>query len=144
MRIKSLAAVVFVVSIAVAAARLAAQASPIEGTWLPVSAELAGKPFPDEVLKTIKLVVKGDKFLVTVGQSPDSGDLKINSAAKPKAIDIVGTDGPNKGKTFLAIFEREGDTMKMCYDLSGAARPKEFKTLENTQLFLVTYKLQKP
>lgn len=144
MRIRLVAAVAIVLSFAVAGGPVSAQSSPIEGTWLPVNAELAGKPFPDEVLKTIKLVVKGDKFLVTVGDSPDSGQLKIDNTAKPKTIDIVGTDGPNKGKTFLAIFERDGDTMRMCYDLGGTARPKEFKTMENTQLFLVTYKLQKP
>jgi uncharacterized protein (TIGR03067 family) len=144
MRINPVSALVLFVSLAVGAVRIVAQSSPIEGTWLPVSAELAGKPFPEEVLKTTKLVVKGDKFVVTVGDSPDSGQLKINNTAKPKTVDIVGTEGPNKGKTFLAIFERDGDTMRMCYDLGGVARPKEFKTAENTQLFLVTYKLQKP
>lgn len=144
MPFKRTAPAVFLLSFTIAVARLTAQTGPIDGIWVPVSAELSGKSFPDEVLKTIKMVVKGDKFLVTVGDSPDSGELKFNNTAKPKTIDILGTEGPNKGKTFLAIFERDGDTMRMCYDLSGAARPKEFKTAENTQLFLVTYKLQKP
>jgi uncharacterized protein (TIGR03067 family) len=56
---------------------------------------------------------------------------------------ITGTDGPNKGKTFLAIYERDGDTLKVCYDLSGKAHPTEFKTAQGTQLFLVTYKREK-
>jgi hypothetical protein len=34
----------------------------IQGTWLPSTAELGGKMFPDEVRKTIKLVVKDDKY----------------------------------------------------------------------------------
>jgi uncharacterized protein (TIGR03067 family) len=115
-----------------------------EGTWLPETAEFAGKPFPDEVRKTMKLVVKDDKYTVTVGDKVDQGTVKLDAKAKPKAMDITGTDGPNKGKTFLAIYERDGDTLKVCYDLGGKARPTEFKTKEGTQLFLVTYKREKP
>ena len=116
----------------------------LQGTWLPSSAELGGKVFPDEVRKTIKLVIKGDKYTVTVGEKVDKGTVKLNPAAKPKALDITGTEGPNKGKTILAIYERNGDTLRVCYDLSGKNRPKEFKTKEGTQLFLVTYKREKP
>jgi uncharacterized protein (TIGR03067 family) len=116
----------------------------IEGTWLPRAAEIAGKPFPDEVRKITKLVVKGDSYTVTVGTKADKGTVKLNPKAKPKALDITGTEGPNKGKTILAIYERKGDTLRICYDLSGKQRPTEFKTTEGTQLFLVTYKREKP
>src|SRR4051795_13334605 len=81
----------------------------IQGTWLPATAELGGKMFPDEVRKTIKLVVKDDKYTVTVGKAVDQGTIKLKPTAKPKTLDITGTDGPNKGKTFLAIYERDGD-----------------------------------
>lgn len=116
----------------------------IQGTWLPSTAELAGKKLPDEVRKTIKLVVMGDKYTVTAGKGVDQGTVKLNPAAKPKKLDITGTDGPNKGKTILAIYERTGDTLLVCYDLSGKSRPTEFKTKEGSQLFLVTYKREKP
>jgi uncharacterized protein (TIGR03067 family) len=115
----------------------------LQGTWLPSKAELAGKKFPDEVRKTIKLVVKGDKYTVTVGEAVDRGTVKLKPAAKPKELDITGTDGPNKGKTILAIYERDGDTLRVCYDLSGNSRPKKFETKEGTQLFFVTYKREK-
>ncbi len=116
----------------------------LQGTWLPETAELGGKKFPDEVRKTIKLVIKGDKYTVNVGTQVDQGTVKLNPSAKPKAMDITGTDGPNKGKTFLAIYEHTGDTLRICYDLSGKARPTEFKSAEGTQQFLVTYKREKP
>lgn len=115
-----------------------------EGTWSPVEAELAGQKFPEEVTKTIKLVITGDKYTVTVGKMVDRGTVKLDSSAKPKTIDITGTEGPNKGKTFLAIYELNGETLKVCYDLAGKARPTEFKTKPDTQLFLVTYKREKP
>jgi hypothetical protein len=39
---------------------------------------------------------------------------------------------------------KDGDTLRVCYDLSGKSRPTEFKTKEGTRLFLVTYKRQNP
>jgi uncharacterized protein (TIGR03067 family) len=116
----------------------------LEGVWLPSAAELGGKKFPDEVRKSIKLEVKGDRYTVTVGTQPDRGTCKLDPSTKPKALDITGTDGPNKGRTILAIYERVGDTLRVCYDLSGKSRPTEFRTKEGTPLFLVEYKLQKP
>src|SRR5262245_37129562 len=91
----------------------------IQGTWLPSTAELAGKMLPDEVRKAIKLVVKDDRYTVSTGKALDQGSVRLDPAAKPKQMDITGTDGPNKGKTILAIYERDGDTLRICYDLSG-------------------------
>lgn len=115
----------------------------LEGTWLPSAAELGGQKFPDEIRKTIRLEINGDQYTVTVGTEPDRGTCKLKLSAKPKALDITGTEGPNKGKTILAIYERNGDTLRICYDLSGQSRPAEFKTVVGTRLFLVKYKLQK-
>jgi uncharacterized protein (TIGR03067 family) len=116
----------------------------LQGTWLPQSAELAGVAFPEEIRKSIKLVVKDDGYTVTAGPSVDQGTVKLTASAKPKQMDIIGTEGPNKGKTILAIYEQDGDTLKVCYDLSGKERPTEFKSKEGSQLFLVTYKREKP
>jgi uncharacterized protein (TIGR03067 family) len=120
------------------------EARTMEGAWLPTTAELAGQKYPDEILKTMKLVLKDDKYTVTVGKGVDKGTCKLNPSAKPKELDIMSTDGANKGKTFLTIYELDGDTLKVCYDLSCKSRPTEFKTKEGTQLFLVTYKREKP
>lgn len=119
------------------------EAKSLDGTWLPATAELAGQKFPDEVLKTMKLIVKDDKYTVHVAATVDQGTVKIDAKKKPKSMDITGTDGPNKGKTFLAIYELTGDSLKVCYDLSGTARPTEFTTKADTQLFLVNYKRDK-
>ena len=117
----------------------------LDGIWLPATAELSGEKFPDEVRTTIKLEIKGDQYTVTAGTAEhDRGTCKRNPSAKPKTLDIMGTEGPNKGKTILAIYERKGDTLRVCYDLSGKARPAEFKTTAGSPLFLVEYELQKP
>ena len=115
----------------------------LQGTWLPTAAELSENPFDEATLKTMKLVVEGDKYTVTVGKAIDKGTIKIDPAAKPKTMDIIGTDGPNKGKTFLTIYELNGDTLRVCYDLTGKVRPSEFKTKKGELLFLATYKRTK-
>ncbi len=115
-------------------------AKAIEGDWSPVSAEMAGMKMPDEFAKSIQLNVKNGRYIVTVGKAKDEGSLKLDAAKKPKAMDIIGTDGPNKGKTFLAIYDVNGDSLKICYDLGGKARPEDFKTAQGTQQFLVAYK----
>ena len=115
----------------------------LRGTWLPSAAELGEKPFDEATLKTMKLVLEGDKYTVTVGKGIDKGTTKIDPAAKPKTMDITGTDGPNKGKTFLAIYELDGDTLRVCYDLTGKGRPTKFMTQKGERLFLATYKRAK-
>ena len=55
-------------------------------------------------------------------------------------MDIFGADGPNKGKTILAIYELNGDTLRVCYDLTGKVRPTEFKTKKGELLFLAIYR----
>ena len=116
----------------------------IQGSWKPVIAELGGKPLPDEILKTMKLVMNDGKYTVTVGERTDEGTVKLDPAKEPRAMDIVGARGPNQGKMIPAIYELTDATLRICYDLSGKARPKEFKTKADTQLFLVEYKRQKP
>src|SRR5262249_26683745 len=115
------------------------ESTTFDGTWLPATAEIAGQPFPEELRKAMKLDIKGDKYTVTVGDNVDKGSFKVDNSAKPKTMDIKGTDGPNKDQTLLAIWELDGDTMRICYDLAGKNRPSEFKTKPDTQLFLVTY-----
>lgn len=113
----------------------------IQGTWLSDSAVMAGKEFPEAVVKSLRLVLADGKYTVN---KVDEGTVKLDPTKKPKAMDIVCSKGPNKGKTILAIYEMKGDTLRVCYDLSGKGRPEEFKSKPDTQLFLVNYRRQKP
>jgi uncharacterized protein (TIGR03067 family) len=115
----------------------------IEGSWLPVKAELGGQPMPDEVLKTISMKLADGKYQVVADGHPDNGTFSLDASAKPKGMTVTGTEGPNKGKTFPCIYELQGDSLRICYDLSGAKQPTEFKTTPGTRLYLVTYKRKK-
>ena len=115
----------------------------VDGTWLGSKAELSGKPFPEELTRTIRITVEKGMYKVDVSGMSEEGTFKLDPSTKPKSLDMTGTNGQNKGKQLLAIYELNGDTLKVCYDLSGKNRPKEFKTTEGSELYLVTYKREK-
>jgi uncharacterized protein (TIGR03067 family) len=113
----------------------------IEGTWIVVAAELGGRKLPDEGLKETRLVLADGRYTYLT----DQGTYKLvpaEGAEAPMAMDIIGTNGPNQGKTLLAIYELAGDTLRICYDLEGKQRPREFATRAGTRQFLATYKRQ--
>src|SRR5436190_10957242 len=115
----------------------------VQGTWIPVKAELAGSIWPDALLKTIVLKMADGKYEVSVAGQLDKGTYKQDSTSRPKGLTIQGTEGPNAGKSFPCIYELDGDTLRVCYDLSGVKAPTEFATAKGTQLYLVTYMRKK-
>ncbi len=118
-------------------------AKAVQGNWRPAKAELAGKPMADAVFNSINLKLDNGQYEVLVGMQPDRGTYTLDSSTSPKSITITGTSGPNSGKTIPAIYELKGDTLSICYDLSGAKRPTEFKSIPGTRLYFVTYKRRK-
>ena len=106
--------------------------------WVPETAELGGKPLPTN----FSLKLDGSKYEVSA-ENLDKGTYKIDPAATPKTMDIIGVEGPNAGRKIAAIYELEGDTLRICYGLGGGARPTEFKSPSGTKVFLVTYKRKK-
>jgi uncharacterized protein (TIGR03067 family) len=144
MPFQRIACLLFFLSIeTVARVGAAPEIKDVDGTWKPVSAELAGKPWPKQMLDSMKLMLKDDQYTVEVGGNKDEGTVKRDSSKSPKTMDITGTNGPNKGKTFLVIYELKGEELRVCYDLSGKSRPTEFATKPDTMLFLVTYRRAK-
>jgi uncharacterized protein (TIGR03067 family) len=115
----------------------------VEGLWKPVDAEMGGVKFPPEAIKNWRLELAKGKYVLQGAESPDQGTYVIDSTKKPRTMDILGTEGPNKGKAFPCIYEIDGDTMRICYDLAGKMRPAEFKTAKQTKEYLVTYHREK-
>ncbi len=118
-------------------------AKALQGSWTPTKADLGGQPMTEAVLKSISLKLGNGKYEVSVGGQRDKGTYTLDSTSKPKSMTITGTEGPNHGRIFPAIYELKGDTLRICYDLSGAKRPTEFKSIAGTQLYLVTYSRKK-
>ena len=114
--------------------------------WKAVTAVLGGQPLPDAVVQGTTLKITGGTYTVTIQGTPqpDKGTCLVDMKASPKRITIKSNEGPNRGKTFLAIYEfGDNDSMQVCYDLTGQAFPKKFKSEKGTQLYLVNYRRQK-
>lgn len=115
----------------------------LNGEWSAVSMEVGGMPLPETFVKSVKLVNTDGEYLVKAGKD-DKGTVSVDPSKKPKTMTIKGTEGPNKGKTMLCIYELNGDELKICYDLSGAEFPKEFKSEKGKpNLMLAVYKKSK-
>jgi uncharacterized protein (TIGR03067 family) len=112
----------------------------LQGTWTAVKMELAGEVVP----WMVTLTIANNAYEIVANGLPDKGSCKIDTAARPGRMIITGgKDGPNAEKTFLAIYEINGDTLRICYDLSGKKYPETFATQKGTPLYLVTYQRKK-
>lgn len=113
----------------------------LDGTWKPTDATMGGQPFPPPVLGMMTLTISGGgtAYRVQVGPQLDVGTTKVDDTQSPRAMDISGVEGPNAGKTIPAIYDLDGDTLRVCYDLSCQSRPNAFASAAGTQHFLVTY-----
>ena len=113
----------------------------LQGEWSMVSGTSDGQEIPEEYRKQMKRACKGDELTVTVGeQLVMKAKITLDASTKPKTIDYEVTDGPNKGKKQLGIYELDGDTLKSCFAAPGDERPKEFTSKEGEKRIFSVWK----
>ncbi len=116
-----------------------------QGTWKPIAAVLSGNRLPAAAVNATTLRISGDTYEVEIDSETemeiDRGVFSVDTSRTPFRITIKGTSGPNKGKTILGIFEmKDGNSMRVCYDLSGTAFPNEFKAPPGSSRYLAGYR----
>jgi uncharacterized protein (TIGR03067 family) len=122
-------------------ADLEKEAKKFQGTWTFESSETGGKEIPADDLKGFILIFEGAKHTVKKGDEVvQVGTQKLDPTKSPKTIDVTVTEGPNKGKVLLGIYEIDGDTLKVCFDLQGKKRPTEFKSAPGSENFVNVHK----
>jgi uncharacterized protein (TIGR03067 family) len=112
----------------------------IQGTWRPLSGEVGGERVAEETLKTVSLVIQGNQYASSASGQVEKGYLALNPAANPREIDIICVEGPNAGSTIPAIYELQGDMLRLCCALTGDKRPTEFKSQGPAPTLLATYR----
>ena len=111
------------------------------GDWAVDSATLSGEALPNEAAATISLYIDEKTYIVNLGEQVDKGTVIVRRNVQPMELDITGTEGPNAGKTLLAIFDQaDSNSLIVCYALDGRDRPKEFTSTAETGHCLVKYK----
>jgi uncharacterized protein (TIGR03067 family) len=116
----------------------------LEGTWRLVSGETDRRKVPQEDIKDVSMVIRGDRATVSEGKQTSQAGIRVNAAAKPKQIDTKYLSGPEKGFTALGIYELDGDTLRICHTSKATTkRPEKFETAENSRLVLAVWKREK-
>jgi len=113
----------------------------LDGTWVPVSAEVSGRELPVAELRVARFVIESETYRIVDRRSivVDCGELRLDGAAVPCALDIIGVEGPNAGKRMQAIIELDGDRLCICYDLECERRPQTMQPSGDQLLLLITY-----
>ena len=102
----------------------------LSGTWVLSSGIVDGQPVPEEIRTKTRLITIRDKFTLSTGAqtgTSEDGTFTIDPTKSPKTVDSVQGSGPDKGKTFLGIYEIIDDNHKRaCWAPAGTPRPTNF------------------
>jgi len=121
----------------------------LEGTYALESIEKGGQKVTAADLgklgakaEDLKVVIKGDKITMHMGDKEDSATIKVDSTKDPKQIDITAKKG-DKTETEYGIYKLDGDVLTICTIENAEAkdRPKEFKS--GGKIEILTLKKQK-
>jgi uncharacterized protein (TIGR03067 family) len=99
-----------------------------EGTWQVISLEVDGNKANEEDAKKITVINEADgKWAIEVeGKVVAKGTSEIDPTKKPKTVDLTMTEGDDKGKTFLGIYQFGDDTRTVCLAQADKDRPTAF------------------
>jgi uncharacterized protein (TIGR03067 family) len=115
----------------------------LQGSWAFVSLEVEGSKLPDAMLSGSKIIIKGENFKSISAGITYEGKIKIDRNSTPKTLDLIFTEGPEKGSTSLGIYELDGDNLKICLSLAGSTRPTEFASKPGSGFAFETLKREK-
>jgi uncharacterized protein (TIGR03067 family) len=115
----------------------------LQGRWQIVGAAEEGKAETTKNLKKVELVIKGDQLTLDKDGDKLETSFTIDAAKKPRAIDLKLGNGPAKGQVLEALYELDGDTLRLCWDEYTLKRPAEIKSKKEGAMVL-TFKRDKP
>jgi uncharacterized protein (TIGR03067 family) len=118
-----------------------------QGEWVMDSVGVNGKVvnLPDRAGKP-KWTVKGNTFTVKTQDFTIEWTFTLDPTKNPKQIDRTTKPSQWKEVKTKGIYEFDGDKLKMCYNMSGEERPKEFSPKGGTEknpVILIVYKRAK-
>jgi uncharacterized protein (TIGR03067 family) len=109
----------------------------LQGTWSFTELSQGGNK-DEEKRAALQIVLKENTFTLAAkgGKAALEGTYVVDPSQKPKTMDItIEKDGEKR--TMQAIYELEGDTLKLCHflgDLAFKERPKELDANKDTML----------
>lgn len=113
----------------------------LEGSWLPVAAFVSDREIPVGELRVARLDLRAGCYEIrdASGAIVDSGEYCVDADVLPRLMDMTGISGPYAGRKLEAIIELDGDSLTVCYDLDGLARPESMEADEDQLLLRIAY-----
>jgi uncharacterized protein (TIGR03067 family) len=118
----------------------------LAGVWTCVSATNDGRPIAAEIVGQLRLTITREGGYKTEREEQVLFDstCRIDPTRTPKHIDLIGTEGENKGKAARGIYALDGDTLTICYTMPGRERPLGFESNPGSAATLVGWQRVKP
>jgi uncharacterized protein (TIGR03067 family) len=117
----------------------------LQGTWYNVSAESDGEQQTGEDKSNLHIIT-GNRVVTEIdGSYYQESVFTLGPGEKFGEITFDMKSGPDKGKTWVGIYQLDGDILKWCGSWKGDNKklPSEFITREGDGYFLRVMKLLK-
>jgi uncharacterized protein (TIGR03067 family) len=115
----------------------------LEGTWEVVSRVFNGTTQP-QPRGGMRLMIHGSAYSQeALGETFEQGSLQVDPTKKPCSLVLSPEVGREKGRTFLCIYELDGDGLRYCLRPSGGFRPTEITAEPGSNLEIVTLRRMK-
>ena len=115
--------------------KVTAEDKKFEGVWKVTAMEAGGQKMEEDNFADMTFEFKGKKYWQKNGDDlMEAGTQDLDPSKTPKLMDINVTDGQTKGQKQLAIYEIDGDKLKICAANHGdKERPTKFSTQAGTR-----------
>jgi uncharacterized protein (TIGR03067 family) len=122
------------------AADSAEDAKQWQGTWKLVSCTYDGEP----QMADMQWVVNGDHYNIRLNQRLGEDPYPFKLDASQKHIDVTHHETPKGtyGGKLTGIYEIKGDSLRVCYDLTGQQYPGSFDATKGSRQVLYQFQRQ--
>ena len=112
------------------------------GSWQVTKGVRAGNKVDNERLPVITVDAKA--FTIPAGADKFVMEYKVDNNKRPAQIDMTITAGPApEGSKAIGLIKKQGNKLMLCYDPTGAKRPKKFEATEENGCHLFVMELEK-
>jgi len=113
---------------------------PLQGTWEIVSFEKDGTAAPQDDIAGLTVIITGSSYKLINKDNVSKGTFSVDASKEPKQMDVQHQTESGDSQSLPSIYEVSGDTLRVCYNPEGGARPTSFSTKPDTAFISVVYK----
>jgi len=117
-----------------------------QGKWTVTEIQSTDATLTADQLNNFGVTIDGAKMQWQIGDGMRKAKISfLDTKSSPKVIDIESLEGDQDGTVFEGIYEIDGDTLRMCLNLSTSMkqRPSEFTVPTGSTLVIVSLKQEK-